>query len=41
MRIPDAMAAKLASFSTRHENAVHFLSAIRGILDEEEPAYAA
>ena len=40
MRIPDATAAKLASFATRHENAVHFLAAIRGILDEEEPAYA-
>ncbi|MBL6456031.1 aldolase [Belnapia sp. T6] len=38
--IPDELAAKLASFSTRHENAVYFLAAIRGILDEEEPAYA-
>lgn len=38
--MPDAMAAKLARFPTRHENAVFFLSAIRQILDEEEPAYA-
>jgi ribulose-5-phosphate 4-epimerase/fuculose-1-phosphate aldolase len=39
--IPDALAAKLATFSTRHENAVYFLAAIRGILDEEQPDYAA
>jgi hypothetical protein len=39
-RIADPLAQGLATFSTRQENARHFLTAIRGILDEEEPAYA-
>jgi ribulose-5-phosphate 4-epimerase/fuculose-1-phosphate aldolase len=38
--IPDGTAAKLVHFPTRQQNARHFLGAIRGILDEEEPAYA-
>ncbi len=40
MLIPEEKAAKLRDFPTRRENARLFLAAIKGILDEEEPAYA-
>jgi ribulose-5-phosphate 4-epimerase/fuculose-1-phosphate aldolase len=41
MLIPDATAKALRDgFKTRHENANLFLNAVKGILDEEEPAYA-
>jgi len=40
MPIPEERCARLRDFPTRHENALHFLAAVRGILDEEEPAYA-
>lgn len=38
--VPEEKAAALRDFPTRAENARMFLAAIRGILDEEEPAYA-
>jgi ribulose-5-phosphate 4-epimerase/fuculose-1-phosphate aldolase len=40
MHIPEEKALALRDFPTRRENARMFLAAIRGILDEEEPAYA-
>lgn len=38
--IPEEKLAALRDFPTRRENARMFLAAVRGILDEEEPAYA-
>ncbi|MCK6454888.1 MAG: aldolase [Alphaproteobacteria bacterium] len=38
--IPENLAPALRDFGTRHENAGLFLSAIKEILDEEEPAYS-
>lgn len=40
MHIPEEKLPHLRDFPTRRENARMFLKAIRGILDEEEPAYA-
>lgn len=40
MKIPDEKGPRLRDFPTRRENAALFLAAIKGILDEEEPAYA-
>jgi len=40
MHIPEEKALALRDFPTRRENARMFLEAVRGILDEEEPAYA-
>lgn len=40
MHIPQERALALRDFPTRRDNARMFLAAIRGILDEEEPAYA-
>ncbi|MBE9603969.1 class II aldolase/adducin family protein [Acetobacteraceae bacterium H6797] len=38
--IPPEKLPRLRDFPTRRENAAMFLDAIKGILDEEEPAYA-
>ena len=40
MLIPDEKALKLRDFPTRRDNARMFLTAVKGILDEEEPGYA-
>lgn len=40
MHIPEERALTLRDFPTRRENARMFMTAVRGILDEEEPAYA-
>lgn len=40
VRIPDAQLPGLRDFPTRRDNARMFMAAVRGILDEEEPAYA-
>lgn len=41
MLIPEEKCARLRDFATRRENAQFFLAAIKEILDEEEPDYAA
>lgn len=41
MLIPESKLPALRDFPTRRENAAFFLAAIREILDEEEPDYAA